>query len=241
MQFIPDHRSLHAQPGKHLQDGLTAVAFLSDQPSNPGNHAFAGAERGQHGNNREDIRRIVQIHRNSLQGRAGHAHGSVHLRNHGPGLDQDIRNRKVCLQGGGIQPGDFGLAKERAGHQEGRRAAPVAFDVEVGRVVLLPAADLEGHASASAPILLLQHLLIPLHLGGNLDAKVLEHVAGDEHVGDALGVGDDEGGWLVEQRQRGQQAGDQLRAVLAGDLRHARDDAAVHAHGHGALAHYHPE
>ncbi len=108
-------------------------------------------------------------------------------------------------------------------------------------MIALASANLEGHARASAPVLLLDHLLIPLHLRRYLDSEMLQHVAGDEHVGDALGVGDYEGGGLVEERQRGQQAGDELRAVLAGDLGYAGDDAAFHVHGDGILAHYHSE
>ena len=70
---------------------------------------------------------------------------------------------------------------------------------------------------------------------------MLQHVAGDEHVGDALGVGDYDGRWLFEKGQGGQKAGNQLRAILPGNLGDAGDDAAFDLHGDGIFADNHAE
>ena len=56
-----------------------------------------------------------------------------------------------------------------------------------------------------------------------------QDVERDVHIGNALGVADVQHGVLVAERQGGQQAGNQLRAAAAGDVRRAGDEVPADA------------
>ena len=96
---------------------------------------------------------------------------------------------------------------------------------------MLAAAYLEVDAGAAGPVVRFQHFGVALHFAPGLDAEMAQHVEGDVHVRDALGLADAQQGLLVAQRQGHQQARDELRTAFAGDLRRARDEVPLDAGG----------
>ena len=71
-------------------------------------------------------------------------------------------------------------------------------------------AHLESDAGAQRPVLRLEEVVAALHLGADLDAELPEHIDGDEHIGDAARLVDIHRGAVSGERQRGQQARNQL-------------------------------
>ena len=160
----------------------------------------------------------------------------LNLGNGGACLDEDVHDGQVGLQRLRVEAVDGGAAENGAGHQEVGGAAPVSLETELSRLVALAALYLEGQAGAAAPVPSLKELLVALHLVADTDTELLEHIQGNEHVRDALGLADIDGGRGLGHRQGHQEAGDDLRSSCPRDVRPAGDEFALDGQGNVYLA-----
>ena len=152
------------------------------------------------------------------------AGGFVGLGHAGAGLHEDIQDGKVGLEAPGVQPGDFHLAENGAGGEEGSGTGPVGLDGEGGRLVALAAPDPEIHARAQAPVLRFQEIFPAFHLGTDPDAEFLQHVHGNEQIRDTPGLMHVQGRFFRAERQGGEQAGKELGAAFSGNVGPSGDE-----------------
>ena len=156
------------------------------QPVDPVEDRFAVAKGRQHRADREEVGGVAEVGFEPFERRLAHADGGVELRYDRSRLHEDVGDGEVGLEAVGVQAAHFSLSEDGAGGEEVRGGAPVALDREVGGFVMLSALDAEGNLGAAAPVLVLDHALVALHFGLELDPEFAEDILRDEHVRDAL-------------------------------------------------------
>ena len=99
------------------------------KPSQACEAAFAGAEGSQHRHHGEEVRGVVEVEGEGVQGGLPHADGAVlHLRNDGSRLHQHVDDGYVGLYGLHVQAVYLYAAENGACGEESRRCAPVGLD-----------------------------------------------------------------------------------------------------------------
>ena len=212
-------RSLDAHLSQHADDRLCPIAFLVGKTSHTCKTAGALAECRQNGYDREEVRTVRRIDRKSLERRTLNRDVSpvaVELRKARAGIHQYVHDRKVGLEGCCVKSLNLSLSEDCSGYEEIGSSAPVSFQIDVRSLESLTALDLEDHLGTQRPVTVRsKEIRTSEHVVADLDAELLEHLEGDEHIWNALRLMNDERAVLLRERKGHKQARDELRAMFS--------------------------